>query len=156
MIIDYHYQIVKRRGNPARTRKLKEVMSNRIVTERSRKTKQRQALQETLERADRPLSVDELLEAASRRVEGLGVATVYRAVGALLESGTIETVEIPGEPARYERADKGHHPHFQCQECDRVFDLTGCLDNVRKLAPPKFRVKEHDVTLYGLCAACAR
>lgn len=123
--------------------------------ERSRKTKQRNALQEILERSDRPLSVGEILEAASRRVDGLGVATVYRTVGALLETGWIEAVEIPGEPTRYERSDKGHHHHFQCEKCERVFDVAGCLENLRRLAPPKFRVREHAVTLYGLCAACA-
>lgn len=124
--------------------------------EGGRKTKQRDALKEILERSERPLSVDELLTAASKRVDGLGVATVYRAVGALLESGWIDAVEIPGEPTRYERSDRGHHHHFQCEGCERVFDVTGCLDNVRKLAPPKFRVRDHAVTLYGLCAACAR
>jgi Fur family ferric uptake transcriptional regulator len=133
-----------------------DVMRKSVANEGSRKTRQRQALTEILERAERPLSIDDLLEAASRRVEGLGVATVYRAVSALLESDAIEAVEIPGEPTRYERADKGHHHHFQCERCDRVFDLSGCLENVRKLAPPKFRVREHAVTLYGLCAACAR
>jgi Fur family ferric uptake transcriptional regulator len=126
------------------------------MAERIRKTRQRDALRDVLERADRPLSVEELLEAASRRVEGLGVATVYRTIGALLEEGEIEAVEIPGEPARYERSDKGHHHHFACEKCERIFDLAGCFENVRKLAPPKFRVKEHAVTLYGLCAACAR
>jgi Fur family ferric uptake transcriptional regulator len=136
-------------------RKVKKVMRKSSGREGGRKTRQRQALAETLDRADRPLSVDELLEAASRRVEGLGVATVYRTIGAMLESGAIEAVEIPGEPARYERADKGHHHHFQCERCDRVFDLNGCFENVRKLAPPKFRVREHAVTLYGLCASCA-
>jgi Fur family ferric uptake transcriptional regulator len=121
----------------------------------NRKTKQRDGVRAVLEGAQRPLSVDELLKAASRRVEGLGVATVYRAVGALVAEGWIEIVEIPGEPARYERADKGHHHHFQCEKCDRAFDVAGCLDSLRKLAPPRFRVKQHTVTLYGLCPACA-
>ena len=121
----------------------------------SRKTKQRDAVRAVLEVAERPLSVDELLKAASRRVKGLGVATVYRAVGALVTEGWIETVEIPGEPTRYERSDKGHHHHFQCEKCDRAFDLAGCFDNLRKLAPPRFRVKQHSLTLYGLCATCA-
>lgn len=129
---------------------------DRMVNQPNRKTKQRDALRAVLEDAERPLSVDELLAVASRRVRGIGVATVYRAVGALLEDGWIEAVEIPGEPVRYERAGKGHHHHFQCESCDRVFDVAGCLKNLRKLAPPKFRVKEHSVTLYGLCAACAR
>jgi len=122
----------------------------------TRKTKQRDALREIFERSDRPLSVDELFETASKRIGGLGVATVYRAIGALLDSGWIQTVEIPGEPTRYERSNKGHHHHFQCERCERVFDVGGCLENLRKLAPPKFRVKEHTVTLYGICSACAR
>lgn len=126
------------------------------ASEPGRKTRQRDALKEILERSERPLSVDELLAAASKRVDGLGVATVYRAINALLETGWIDAVEIPGEPTRYERSDRGHHHHFQCDRCERVFDVAGCLENLRKLAPPKFRVREHAVTLYGLCAACAR
>jgi Fur family ferric uptake transcriptional regulator len=121
----------------------------------SRNTKQREAVRAVLANAERPLSIDELFKAASRRVDGLGVATVYRAVSALLNDGWIEFVEIPGEPARYERANKGHHHHFQCEKCDRAFDIAGCLDNLRNLAPPRFRVKQHSVTLYGVCASCA-
>ena len=131
-------------------------VKTKAVGEPSRKTKQRDVLREVLECSTRPLSVGELLEAASQSAEGLGVATVYRAVAALLDAGWIEAVEIPGEPTRYERADKGHHHHFQCQKCERAFDIAGCLENLRKLAPPKFRIKQHAVTLYGLCAACAR
>jgi Fur family ferric uptake transcriptional regulator len=127
-----------------------------MMREQGRKTKQRDALQAVLEGADRPLSVGELLDAASKRVDGLGVATVYRAIGSLLDAGWIEAVDIPGEATRYERSDKGHHHHFQCQKCERVFDVAGCLENLRKLAPPSFRVSDHAVTLYGLCASCAR
>jgi Fur family transcriptional regulator, ferric uptake regulator len=126
-----------------------------VTIQPNRKTKQRDALREVFERAERPLSIAELLERASNQVDGLGVATVYRTVNALLEERWIEAVEIAGEAARYERSDKAHHHHFQCEKCDRVFDIAGCMDNLRKLAPPKFRIKTHDVTLYGLCASCA-
>lgn len=129
--------------------------TTRLATRANRKTKQRDALADVLARAERPLSVSELREAAAKRIDGLGIATVYRAVGALLDDGWISAVEIPGEPTRYERAGKGHHHHFRCEKCDRVFDVAGCLENLRKLVPPKFRVSEHSVTLYGLCAACA-
>lgn len=154
MIISYHYQVVNS-GGEASARATQE---ERIVKRRAtggRKTKQRDALAEVLNASDRPLSIDEMLEAASAKVDGLGVATVYRTVGALLDAGSIDAVEIPGEPTRYERANKGHHHHFRCERCERVFDIAGCLESVRKLAPPKFRVKDHAVTLYGLCAACA-
>ena len=121
----------------------------------NRKTKQRDALREVFQRAERPLSIAELLEGASSRVDGLGVATVYRTVSALLDEGWIQAVEIPGEAPRYERSDKEHHHHFQCEKCDRVFDIAGCMDNLRKLVPPKFRIRTHDVTLYGVCASCS-
>lgn len=126
-----------------------------MPTGSSRRTKQRDAVRAVLASAERPLSIDELLRAASRRVDGLGVATIYRAVALLLDDGWIEAVEIPGEPTRYERSGKGHHHHFQCERCDRAFDIAACLDNLRRLAPPKFRVKQHSLTLYGLCASCA-
>lgn len=127
-----------------------------MTSQPSRKTKQRDALRDVLDRSERPLSVGELLEAATKRVDGLGVATVYRTVSALLEDGAVEAVEIPGEPVRYELANKGHHHHFQCEKCTRVFDIAGCINNIRKLIPPKFRIRSHDLTLYGLCASCAR
>src|SRR5579863_6007771 len=80
-------EIDRRRG------KSNGVIGKSKAGEGARKTRQRQALTEILERADRPLSVEELLDAASRRVDGLGVATVYRAVSALLEAAWIESVE---------------------------------------------------------------
>src|SRR5579863_1056786 len=126
-----------------------------IVMELNRKTRQREALQDVFEHAERPLSVSELLETAGKRVDGLGVATVYRAIGALVDSGWITPVDVPGEPTRYERSNRGHHHHFQCEKCERLFDIAGCLENLKKLVPPKFRVREHAVTLYGVCAACS-
>ena len=53
------------------------------------------ALREVFEHAERPLSIGELLEGASRRVDGMGVATVYRTVSTLLDEGWIQAVEIP-------------------------------------------------------------
>jgi Fe2+ or Zn2+ uptake regulation protein len=35
-----------------------------------------------------------------------------------------------------------------------VFDIGRCVDDLRKLVPPKFHVSSHVVTLFGVCAAC--
>jgi Fur family ferric uptake transcriptional regulator len=118
-----------------------------------RKTKQRSAIREVLERAERPLSVAEVLSEAGSLVDGLGIATVYRSLATLQDEGWLECVEIPGEPARYERTGKGHHHHFRCERCSRVFDINGCAVDVQGL-PPEFRLSGHDVTLYGLCSTC--
>jgi Fur family ferric uptake transcriptional regulator len=119
-----------------------------------RKTRQREAIVGALRHADRPLSPQELLGDARRTLRDLGLATVYRHIKALLADGSLLAVDIPGEPARYELAGKGHHHHFHCTTCDRVFDMEGCVAKIADLAPPGFAVARHEVILYGTCAAC--
>ena len=119
-----------------------------------RDTKQRRAIRHVLEAAGRPLRPEEVLEAAQGQVGGLGIATVYRAIKTFCEEGWLDTVELPGTPARYELSGKAHHHHFHCRQCGKVFELEGCPEEVRKMAPRGFRVTGHEVVLYGYCTAC--
>lgn len=121
-----------------------------------RNTRQRDAIREVFETVARPLSPSEVLASAQQRVDGLAIATVYRTINALVGSGWLAPVELPGEAARYERATAEHHHHFQCRECSCVFEIHGCPGDLRHLAPPGFELERHDVTLYGRCAQCAR
>ncbi len=107
------------------------------------------------ERADRPLSPQEVHERADRIASGLSLATVYRALKGMIEEGSIVTVELPGQPPRYEPAGLDHHHHFQCRECGKVFDIEGCPGAMDGLAPDGFVVESHEITLSGLCDACA-
>lgn len=120
-----------------------------------RKTVQRQAIREAIVEAARPLSPQEVLDAARSRVNGLGIATVYRTIKGLLEEGAVQAVELPGEPPRYEPAGKHHHHHFRCRTCNKVYEIEGCPKDLKRMAPRGFRVESHDFTLYGVCAACA-
>lgn len=120
-----------------------------------RKTRQRAAIRSVFECARRPLTIGEVLELAQREVRGLGIATVYRAVGSMVEEGFLQQVEIGGEAPRYEVAGRPHHHHFHCRRCGRVFEVEGCLAEVEGLAPEGFRVEGHEIMLTGLCAECA-
>ncbi len=124
----------------------------------TRNTRQRDVIREALIDADRPLSPQELLGLARRRHPGLGVATVYRTLHLLAMEGAIVPVELPGEAARYEVAGKGHHHHFRCRKCRRIFEISGCAlaGDAAGVVPPGFRIEDHEVVLYGVCAACAR
>lgn len=119
-----------------------------------RKTRQRHAIRRAFEAADRPLTPGEVLEVAQDVVPGLGIATVYRAIRDLQVEGWLAPVELPGEPARYERAHLEHHHHFRCRACNRVFEVHGCPQNVAGLAPSGFEVESHEVVLYGRCDRC--
>lgn len=119
-----------------------------------RHTKQRDSIRTALEEAGRPLAISEILAAAKGRVNGLGVATVYRTLKALVKDGQIVQVEMPGEPPRYEVAGKEHHHHFYCRDCERVYEVEGCTGDFAWMTPAGFRLESHDVMLAGRCAEC--
>ena len=119
-----------------------------------RSTRQRTAIRDALDAAQRPLLPQEVLTAAQTQVPGLGIATVYRNLKALLDEGVIQLVALPGENPRYETVGHGHHHHFQCTACDRVFDVHACPGDLSRLAPAGFTVEDHELTLYGRCRDC--
>lgn len=120
-----------------------------------RNTRQRSAIREAITQADRPLLPQEVLDAAQQVVPGLGLATVYRNLKGLVEEGELQAVNLPGENTRFERAGHQHHHHFQCRQCQRVFDVHACPGDLSRLAPQGFTVEDHDLTLYGRCKECA-
>ncbi|MDH6590391.1 Fur family ferric uptake transcriptional regulator [Variovorax sp. TBS-050B] len=124
------------------------------VTQRG--TRQKAAIRAVIDGAARPLLPQEILEAAQQEVAALSIATVYRNLKLLAEAGQIRSVELPGEAPRYESARHGHHHHFQCRSCSRVFDVHACPGDFSELAPKGFRVESHELTLYGQCADCRK
>lgn len=121
-----------------------------------RDTAQRRAILQVVQQAKRPLSPQEILERAQGEVPRLGIATVYRTVKAMEESGELIPVDLPGEGRRYEQAGLKHHHHFSCRKCGRVYDLEGCPGNLDRLMPPGFRLERHEILLYGLCNRCSK
>jgi len=119
-----------------------------------RMTRQRLLIMKVIEAAGRPLSTAEILGGAKRAGAGMGIATVYRAVKGLGAEGWLRAVDMPGSQIRYEKSDKGHHHHFHCRGCDRVFEMEGCAGDVSVLTPPGFRMEGHEIIINGLCAGC--
>ncbi len=120
-----------------------------------RDTRQKKAIRVAFSTAARPLSPEEAQVEAAKLVEGISVATIYRNIHALVEDRWLSPVDIPGEPARYEVAGKGHHHHFHCEGCGRIYDLEGCVLQPKPKLPRGFRMTGHELFLYGMCADCA-
>ncbi len=119
-----------------------------------RNTRQRGAIRRAFQRASRPLSPTELLGDARRDVGGLGIATVYRNIRALLDEGWLLAVELPGEATRYELAGQPHHHHFRCRCCERVYDVPCTVDGLGNDLPDGFDLEQHEVVLHGTCDHC--
>ena len=127
-----------------------------------RNTRQRQAVLGAIERAGRALSPAEILALAQPTVATLNLSTIYRHLSGLQQTAQVVKVQLAGQAARFEaacevRSDAGghHHHHFHCSRCDGVYALHGCPGPMQDLAPAGFRVEAHELTLRGVCAACA-
>lgn len=120
-----------------------------------RRTRQRENILRVIADAGAPVAPREILTRAQSRLKGLGRATVYRTLKLLAESGVVRAVEIPGDPPRYELADKEHHHHFSCRLCACVYEIPGCCGHFEEHLPAGFRLESHEVILFGVCKACA-
>lgn len=121
-----------------------------------RNSKQRDAISSVFSEHKRPLSPEEVRELSAAEIPGIGIATIYRNIKSLVKAGVLRVVEIPGSTPRYELADLGHHHHFQCSYCLKVFDVHACPGDLKRLAPPGFQVTSHAITFYGHCPTCTQ
>lgn len=120
-----------------------------------RKTSQRTAIEQVFEKENRPLGVEEILRSGREIVVSLNQATVYRHLKVLVNKGWLRQINHPMLGALYERTDKGHHHHFHCRVCDRVFALPGCALNEQEAVPFGFLAEDHEIFLVGLCRSCS-
>jgi Fur family ferric uptake transcriptional regulator len=149
-----------------------------------RQTRQRAAILQALQESGRSLSPVEIQGLAQRGVPGLSLSTVYRQIKGLQQAGEIATVELPGQPDRYElplatlapcppdchaegahhhdahghvahgSAEERHRHHFHCTACDEVTPIEACPGGIESIAPVGWRVERHDITLHGRCGKC--
>ena len=119
-----------------------------------RVTPQRRLVSETAASMRGAFSVDELACAVRATDASAGVATVYRAVSAMLASGWLERVGERDGSALFARCHAGahHHHHVVCDGCGRV-EATECPVVVEP-GGSGFVITRHEVTLYGLCPQC--
>lgn len=121
-----------------------------------RMTSQRATIAEAVAKTTGAFTVEALADDVRRVAPGIGVATVYRAVATMESNGWLERVGERDGAALYLHCSEHdeHHHHLVCTGCGRV-ELTECpLGQVDRRAG--FVLTHHDVTLYGLCPACAR
>ena len=135
---------------------------SRLRADGQRYTTNRRSVVEELERADRPLSIPELLGLLS----DLAQSSAYRTLSVLERAGVVRRLVTHDEFARYELAEDltEHHHHLICTHCGTIEDFTvpddleaeleRCLGQVA--VRQRFSGASHRVDLVGLCASCQR
>lgn len=125
-----------------------------------RMTRQRSAVVELLAGIDEFRSAQQVHEALRERGEEVGLATVYRALQAMSDSGDVDVLRSPDGEALYRRCSRReHHHHLVCRRCGTTVEIDG--PGVEEWAGTVaerygFADIEHTMELVGTCAACAK
>ncbi len=121
-----------------------------------RNTAQKKAIETVFQKHEQALRVDDVLTYGRELVSTLNQATVYRNLKILVEQGWLKRISHPTLGILYERAEKRHHHHFHCRECNRAFELPGCVLKEEQAVPDGFVVEEHEIFLSGVCPSCSQ
>lgn len=105
------------------------------------------------------LGAEDVAEKVRASGVSVGTASVYRALGLLVDLGLLHKVVLADSPARFELVLPGgeHHHHLVCDRCGRTVafaddQLEQAVESISERAA--FQVEAHDVTLHGVCPAC--
>ncbi|MGB0121237.1 MAG: transcriptional repressor [Solirubrobacterales bacterium] len=93
------------------------------------------------------------------RLDGVGRATVYRALEQMEDLGLVQKIDMGGESAGYEKVDPEghHHHHIVCTDCGKVIPFEDSdLEKAIHAIPKRdgFTIQSHDITLRGTCEGC--
>jgi Fur family ferric uptake transcriptional regulator len=92
------------------------------------------------------------------RGEGVGLATVYRALQALADDGLVDVLRTDVGEAAYRRCSPVHHHHLVCRSCGTTVEVADAPVErwaARVAAEHGFADVEHQVEVFGTCRACA-
>src|SRR5262245_43285382 len=99
--------------------------AERLADAGVRPSPHRVAVLEELARESNDATAQELHRRLRSRGQPIGLATVYRALGAMSEACVIDSLPH-GPETCYRVCGQGHHHHLVCERCHRVIELEGC------------------------------
>ena len=107
-----------------------------------------------LRQASEPLSAQDLHAGLGRRV---GLATVYRTLQGLVESGQVDVFRRDSGEALYRLCNPLHHHHLVCERCGRVEEIDACEVQPwaeRAARRRGFAITGHQADIFGVCPSC--
>ncbi len=137
-------------------RQKKELLKDQLRGAGLKATPSRVAILDLLYAFDKPMDVQQILDALSSTSEKPDQATVYRILGSLVRARLLHEICLKKGTASYEAADKPHHHHLVCEKCGLVEAVTACCEEPRLALTSFQQVTRHNLEFSGICNRCAR
>jgi Fur family ferric uptake transcriptional regulator len=121
-------------------------------------TRQRDLVAQIVFHSHDHLSVEGIRRQLHERGERVGLATVYRTLDLLVESGLVRAHEFGEGFKRFEpRVAQADHEHLICEQCGRVVEFAN--ERLERMLPvladeQGFQHRRHRVEIYGVCRSC--
>jgi Fe2+ or Zn2+ uptake regulation protein len=131
-------------------------LNERLANSGFRFTPQRRHVYDVLlEKRDHP-TVEEVFMRAKLGMPEISMATVYNCLDALVKCDLIRHVNLDRSATRY-CPNMKEHCHFYCDACGKVYDIDFAAENAQAALeiPAGFAVKHCEVSVRGVCRACA-
>lgn len=121
-----------------------------------RHTKQKDAVLQALRGCEDFVSAQDLHQLLLETGSHIGLATVYRQLNALAESGQADTLRLNDQQMFRICEDDTHHHHLVCTNCGKTIEIEPPDEQwVRRIAKRHgFTVSSHTVEVFGLCPDC--
>lgn len=131
--------------------------ADRLHAAGERVTPQRVRIADALEAVGRQVTAQELFGRLRDRHRGIGRATVFRTLEALVSAGVARRLERDGHVYGYVACRPEHHHHLACDRCGRVEEIeeayiTPVADRVA--SDLGFVIDDARLDFYGRCSAC--
>lgn len=134
----------------------KELLKNN----RLKFTRQRELILKTLYEQNDHFSPEDLYLLVNGLYPDLtiGIATVYRTLNLLEESGLATSISFGIAGKKFELANKPHHDHMICKSCGLIIEFTN--EKIEQLQleiakASRFKITSHLMQLRGLCEECS-
>ena len=140
-----------------------ELLKENLKKKGYKLTPQRRAIVDVIiEKEGEHLTAEEIYDEVKKVCPDIGLATVYRTVLLLEEVGVIFNLDLNDGFSTYDLAhSKEHHRinNLVCNECKAVYEVQDdLLEELEERIETTygFRILDHSVKFFGICAKCCK
>ena len=124
-----------------------------------RVTPQREKILDAFLQAREHVSMEELFFLVRQQDHTIGQVTVYRTLKLLCDAGLASAINFEEGMIRYEPLGLHHHDHLVCEKCGKKVEFMDheIEERQKRLCQELgFRLTNHHMILYGICADCQK